>query len=194
MMIDQLQGTRARMQRLRDAKFFSGWVVKASSDLLEIQVANSSVLSAGDRFSVEVNGKVKAMAFECELKSQKDTLITLIVCSGPRPIPSSEPPRIKKSGVSARVSHGQKVHETSVLDVSESGVGFSSLEEIPKGTEVSMLVVSGNLQLLIAGVTTYDRADTSQPGRHRIGVQIKGLDRQTENQWFDFVNEYMLGK
>ena len=188
-MIEQIQGTRARMQRLRDAKFFSGWVVSASSDLLEIHIAGSHVLSGGDRFSVEVNGKAKAMVFECELKSQKSTVVSLSICCGPRPVQATEAPRIKKSGVSARVSHGSKVHETSVIDVSESGVAFSSMAEIPKGTEVSMLVVSGDVQLLISGVTTYSRADTSQPGRHRIGVHLKDLDRQTEKLWFNFVNE-----
>jgi len=187
-MIDLFNRTRARLQRTRDAKFFSGWVVKISDVLLEVQVSGSVAFVSGDRFSVEIVGKDKSILFDTEFRGQQGAVVALAICRASKPMPNAEPFRVRKNGVTARVSHLNKVLETTVVDVSEAGLGISCLEAIPKGIDLSMLVSSGDTQIAVSGHTKYCRPET-QPGRFRIGIALNPMDGNSAREWMNFVND-----
>ena len=175
---------RVRMQRLSDAKLFSGWVSSISKRHAIVQVSTILEVSAGDRFRFEVVGKGATALFEGRLEMASGTILVFGVTTSIRAFPSKEDARARTRCLSALVyrlagSESKEISgdaiEAQVVDISANGVGLLSQIQFAKGDRLHLEIDQARARC--EGEVRYCR---SEEVGFRIGIRITQTDRLSQ--------------
>src|SRR5579859_2586784 len=99
---EELEGftnVRARLQRLGDARFFSGWVDRLSRNDCWLRLAPGQEIDEGDRFSVEIHGEEALAAFPATATKIAKDRIWLRATDGIRFREAAEKVRYRLCGI-----------------------------------------------------------------------------------------------
>lgn len=206
-------GTRARFQRMRDAKIFNGWIDNFFGNKLEVVTSSQFPVEVGDSFRFEGFGHHITMVFQCELESINaidaltgglETLIegsnakvlesygatfVLKVTGQIRFAASSEAVRIKVSNLPGSVLLGPKKIHAKAVDVSPGGLGMIVEEKIDVGTDVRVNLETNFGTLTGIFQVMYCVEDFRNAGYYRSGFKIKEMDRIERPRWDRFMRE-----
>lgn len=176
-------GTRARLQRLSDAQFFSGWVRDFGADELLLQAAGDYDVSSGDKFLAQLSGKGVNALINVQLGTSLGRELRFRVTSPVKVVPSNENVRFVLEGVVGTVlQEGQELAVT-VTDVSARGAGIVCEMQFEKGAkldfsfEVPGGTVSGQAQV------KYSRHDPNDVNTFRTGLQLLSFGRIDQAKW-----------
>src|SRR5579872_478005 len=129
--------TRARLQRLGDLKFFSGWVETIDYTAVRIRLKPSkATVARGEEFSVEVSGKEHTAVFMGKADEVYGAIIELRVAKGIALLPKKENARVSVFGVQGRLLFEEAEYECSLVDISERGLGVVVSSELEPGAKV----------------------------------------------------------
>ncbi|HLK13825.1 MAG TPA: PilZ domain-containing protein [Fimbriimonadaceae bacterium] len=181
--------TRARLQRLGDMKFFTGWVEAINHAQVRIRIKGTkAVIARGDRFSVEVAGKEQTAAFIGEVTEIAGPAIELILPRGLALLPKKENARVSMFGVKGRILFEGSEYAVTVMDISESGIGVVSNSNLERGTNVDFEVFTPIGSVHGTGEVRYCRADPDTPNQFRAGILVSSLDRIERARWNQLLN------
>jgi hypothetical protein len=190
--------TRARFQRISDAKLFNGWVNTLSTKTTIVSVNEPIRAQPGQIFRFEVYGKGAIAVFEARLEIASGTLIAFGICSQIRAMPSKEDMRQRTQNLTALLyrapdpevldsrpdnrpldisATAQPITEAQVVDVSTRGVGILSTFEFDRG-EMLRLVI--NTQWGPADCLVEVRYCKPEGERFRIGLLVQSMDRLSQ--------------
>lgn len=204
-------GTRCRFQRLRDAKFFTGWIEGFFGNSLEVSCNTDWPVQIGDEFRFEGYGHHISVVFNARLDSvgtldvgsngvvtaiegtsarileAKRVSFKLTVSSQVRYAVSQESVRMKVNDLYTKVSKGPFSMEAVTVDVSMTGIGIvSKLELVPnEAVEVSVETPFGRVAAM--GCVRYCRPDADRKGMFRSGIMFTDLGRVERPRWERFL-------
>lgn len=171
-------GTRARLQRLSDMKFYSGWVQEIShiEAVLRLKASTVPVL-VGDEFSIEVSGKENTAVLIAGAVGVQGAVVRLQVIRGPALLPAKESARLSLIGYPGKMRcEGADVSFT-LADHSEKGLGILVCGDVPRDAEAQFEVVTPLGRVFGKGIVRYCRTDTDSPDRKRVGIELTEMDR-----------------
>jgi hypothetical protein len=184
--------TRARLQRLSDMKFFTGWVESISPEQVRIRLKSPKAsVSRGDNFSVEVAGKEKTAAFVGMVSDVAGSVVVLALPQGMTLLPKKESARFFIFGTLGRILLDGEEHAITLVDISENGLGVLADSNLERGTIVEFEIFTPLGSVCGCGEIRYSRIDPDSPSRFRAGIQLKERDRIESARWNQLLNATM---
>ena len=181
--------TRARLQRLSDMKFFTGWVEAMNHMEVRIRVkASKATIARGDRFSVEIAGKEQLAVFIGEVGDISGSVIDLALPRGMTLTPKKENARVSMFGVRGRILFEGSEYAVTLIDVSENGLGVLSTHNLERGIVVEFEVFTPIGSVKGSGEVRYCRSDAESPNQFRAGLLVSQLDRIERARWNQLLN------
>jgi hypothetical protein len=176
--------TRARLQRLSDMKFFSGWVESMENTEVRIRLKPSkAVVGRGDQFSVEVAGKTQTAVFIGEVSEVNSSVVVLDLPRGVAFLPKKENARVSMFGYRGRLIFEGCEYQFTLVDVSENGLGLVVSGEIERGATIQFEVFTPLGQIEGEGEVRYCRTDTENANQFRVGILMQELGRIERARW-----------
>jgi len=187
--VSELGGTRCRLQRLRDLRFFAGWIRKASAHKLDVELSDGSV-EVGDQFQFEAAIELGLVRFTCDCIALAADHVTLGNAGEAHFGTPGQEPRYRASNLTALVSGFDLEVECDVVDLSISGIGIEVLDPMPRFATVRIVVNGPYGSIKCKGMVRYCRpAD----GGYRVGLQIEFEDRLANAMWMRLLNRASSG-
>ena len=175
--------TRTRMQRLRDAKFFHGWMKDLTNVTARASLKGNPTMELGDTFLVEVNGKEKIAVFKAQVSGISGEDVVLTVLGEMNYKGAIESARIVVEGVSGVIAYDGITVEIDVVDVSSHGMGVVASQTMRKGERVQISIISPSGQINCTGEVRYSKPDGELFGKFRIGIALDEFDRLASARW-----------
>jgi hypothetical protein len=174
--------TRARFQRVLDAKFFAGWVSDISSSELMLKATTDGTPKAGEDYVVQIHGLEVSAIFRAELTLVNGEELYFFIPEGIRLMPPYEDVRLAVRDLAGTMKVGDDSFVVQVLDVSRKGVGLVAPAEVPRGTSVELALHSPHGPVDCEGEVMYCKPE---PGtsEFRIGILLKPLGRVQQVRW-----------
>lgn len=181
--------TRVRLQRLSDAKFFSGWVKDFTRTDLVVKLGGPAQVKPGETFMVQVHGHSSTALFRALLKGISPNELAFAIPEPVRFLTASEQVRVSVEGVTATLTSAGRALETTVVDLSVGGAGLVSTREIKRGEHVRVLFETplGNVEC--DAEVRYCKAESIEDGTYRIGVRLEELGRIERARWNRLVEQ-----
>jgi hypothetical protein len=203
--VPSMDNYRATFIRLKDSKILHGWVDGASESNITIRAKVNARLTVGDLFMIEVFGPV-VWRFQGRLTNFTTTPYTMIkleasVHNGVAETPEEwfsfgieSPTTVAANNIEPRVASqhvmasligesGMLFEEIHVADLSRSGLGLSSMVQIPPG-DYHATVQSGTRTVTLSVRVVYSRQISKTSTLFRTGLKILGFTgRVNEMSW-----------
>ncbi len=182
--------TRCRLQRLKDAKFFAGWVKDFSPQELLVLLSTKTALAYGDMFSVELHGTDRSAMFNAELKSQNSDDISLKIQEQVRYMPSRERARLRIEGLGGAFNYNGVDTPFSLNDVSLAGCGIVTPYSIPRGAKLNLHIDTDQGVVKCVGEVRYCKPDGNIEGAFRLGILLEPMGRLETARWNNLFEFY----
>lgn len=185
MNVDLLQyvGSRARCQRIEDAKLFRGWVKTVSETELELTFEGGCELVVGERVAAELQGHQQNCFLIGEVTNTSGTKVEFKLTSGLRLTAPTESVRFQAArfGLFCDLTVDGETYDMEVADLSTGGVGLISPVALPKGKVVNLALhtSSGTAQ----GMGEIRYCKPMEGGTFRAGVKLHFDERLSKARW-----------
>ena len=182
-LLSAFANTRTRMQRVRDAKFYHGWMKDLSNVTARATLKGNPSLDLGDKFLVEVNGKEKIAIFQAQVTGQSGEEVVLTVLGPVHYKTATESARVSVEHVSGVVEYDGMGVQVDAVDVSAHGVGIVSSQSMRKNEHVGVRFTTPYGDVCCYGEVRYCKPDTENFGKFRIGIALDEFDRLASARW-----------
>lgn len=175
--------TRARLQRLSDAKFFAGWVKEFSRTDLVVRCAEPVIVAPADVFMVQVHGHTSTALFRAVLSHQFEAELFFTIPEPVRFLTAHEAVRVSVNGLTALVTSNGRAVEAQVVDLSVKGAGLITTCEFTKGDKVTIAFSTPLGPVECTGVVRYAKPDPAEDDKYRLGLELDELGRIERARW-----------
>ncbi len=183
LVIEDIRGSRCRLQRLRDLKFFAGWIKSANLNELVVEIRGEAPLLPSDQFHLEAALDASKISLPCTLSRKELSTCWLEVTGIPTLTSPGQEPRYRANEVSVTVKLGHNFIEADAIDISQSGIGIRSETAIPSLTQVKITAQGRCATVTGIGLVRYCRPDPEDRSYFRIGIQIEFENKLTRALW-----------
>lgn len=178
--------TRARFQRISDAKFFAGWVRDFNASSIIVALSTDAGLHPGDKFIFEVHGQRAGATFPAELMVISGEEYLFSIPQQLRLTTPREEARVFVKDI-AGILQGDLVEvDVVVLDVSQRGAGVLAPTPLTVGDKVTLTVETAQGSVNCTGEVRYCRADKAW-GQYRAGLLLDEMGRVERAKWAKLV-------
>lgn len=185
--LEDLQGTRCRLQRLRDLKFLSGWVRSAGAHQITVEVKGSPETADGEAFNLEATTGVFNVAYPCTLLRAEGAVLRLSITGEPLVTTPGQEPRYRANEIDVIFQGPTGPLQTESIDISPSGIGLRTLEPVARFAPVRLVVRNASNSVDCCGAVRYCRPDQDSKGTYRVGIQVEFADRLSRAMWMRIV-------
>ena len=168
---------RARLQRISDARFFSGWVDSVSASEVIVRITGGVVLDISDEFMVEVHGLLNLMGFRGRVESFEDSTTTLRIITPMQLTPVTEDARVTITNLIGHVTIAGEVHEFEVVDISVQGIGILVGAPLNRKSVAEISIDTETGPIRAQGIIRYCREDAENIGAYRAGIEFGEMGR-----------------
>lgn len=207
-------GTRCRLQRLRDAKVFNGWIESFFGTSLDVSTSTEASVQIGDEFRIEGFGHHIAVVMTARVEDvgvldmlNSSQLVEVVegtnariievrksslkfVVSGPlRFSASPESVRLLSPDLPVAIGAGPREVSGIAVDVSPNGMGCVSTEQIEPGSQVAVTVTTPGGSVRAQALVRYCRKDADRQGHFRFGLMFTDMGRVERPRWEKFISE-----
>lgn len=201
---EEFVGTRARLQRLNDAKMFNGWIEAFFGEHLRITITSNRPISLGERFHIEAIGARGTMSCQVEVvdyesgvpNSVSETAAVAVTMNlGLRLLTpmlvraSVEEVRYKLNELQFCFDFEGEMVSAVAIDGSAGGIGAFSQVELPTGLRTSVLIPTNHGEIRATVEVRYCRPDARKKNLRRLGLKFVDLDRLSRTKWEQFLRE-----
>lgn len=185
--IKSFLGSRARLQRVKNSKFATGWILDVVDHRLELKLneplGQDQVFEFGEEVFVQSFGLGESALFKANYQNRDGARLLFSIATEPKFVPSSEDARALVDGLKCAMKLGWFESVTDVLDISAGGMGLRSTVPVEKGEEVTLTVFSGVGEVHATGVVRYCRTIDGLVGTYRLGIEFDEFDRLNSAKW-----------
>lgn len=182
-------GTRARFQRLSDAKFFAGWVRDFSASAIIVTLSSGAPMEPGDEFVFEVHGRSSHASFPAVLSMVSADEFLFNIPQPMRLLTTTEEARVYVQDM-AGVLRGDCLElDVVVIDVSRHGAGLLAPIELRAGERVTIQVDTPNGVVSCHGEVRYCRPSRKHYGHFRAGLLLDDMARIEKARWLNLVDQ-----
>ncbi len=194
--VSALIGTRLRMQRLKDARLFSGWVDTAVGGMVHVSLGSDEPIEEGDNFFCEgltFTHRLSFKAFvERSLGNGKGARYMLRLTAPPVMTTSQEHPRYRVPPLAVTLTAGEEVCQGFLEDVCIAGLGVMSPIRFDKGMLVNVDIPEPVGPMRLTAQVRYFR-NLGENEDVQLGLQIFGMERESAQKWVQFVHWVAVG-
>ncbi len=183
--------TRARLQRLSDAKFFSGWVHVLTHNEVVLELTCNDTCSIGDVFGVQAHGRDRTASMTARVVSIDGNEITMTLLDRIRMLAQSENARFYVADLTGVVRGPELEEEVTLIDVSTGGAAFTSPKAIERGKTVELELAVASWLVKLPAEIRYCRPEKDGSSYFRVGVTLLSLDRLDRARWISLVDDTM---
>jgi hypothetical protein len=178
----RFNNTRARFQRLGDAKLLYGWVQEVTEQKVVVEIDSEVSLQVGDQFQFDLIGFSRRVMFQAALVAATNGRYGFRLTSRPQFAAVSESVRVSLRGVGVTIESPDGPKTATVLDASPGGMGLL-LDEKPSAGEEMTLRFNTSPETITARVVVRYARPTPDGKRFRAGVQILEMNRIDRGRW-----------
>lgn len=189
-------GTRCRLCRHKDARFINGWIEFFRGESLLVLTEDASGCEPGDHLFLEAYGhRVKGSADTTLVAVSADdegeensgtTKLSLRLNETIRVTDHNEPSRVLVRGMGAEITFNGTAIRAKVRDVSVNGVGIVSEQEVPKGSEIGIVIGTAMGPIKAQGKVRHVRKANDE---FRLGIELVQLSRLDGSRWRKLMGE-----
>lgn len=176
-------GTRARLQRVSDLRFATGWLVRIDQNSAIVKINETSNWSAGDELFIQAHGAGECLSFGCRVLSVSGEVISLRINGQAKVSSSNEKTRHLAVGMQCHVKLGWFQADMEVIDVSDTGIGIKTPVQVQKGESADLTLQTHFGEVMAKGIAKYCRKLPGNTEAFRIGFEIRTVDRLSEAKW-----------
>jgi PilZ domain-containing protein len=187
-----LLNSRALLQRVTDAHFYTGWVRSYNEEELQVQLPRGSELEPGEKFVIEVYGDETHAMLHCRLGVMTEGLAVFTLEDPPRYLAQKEPVRKKVDDISGTLTilkvpgeqeQPDTVIDVVVIDISQDGAGIISPLRVTRGSTIKLLVRTAAGPITRNGEVRYCKPEPQHRETYRVGVLLKDMGRLESARW-----------
>lgn len=204
-------GTRARLQRLTDAKILNGWIANLNDQIVDITATTVAQLHKGDQFQIEGFGNRISVSFTAvlgeveyleagpklqvdgevkpSLRNPMKVSLKMRIATQIRYGSSSEAVRVKVDDLPAQVVYKGARLDAVVIDVGKNGVGLVVPAAMEPGQTVQLMVGTSTGPIKTTADVRYCREEPDRPNYFRVGLMFLDLGRVERPKWEQFVKK-----
>lgn len=204
-----LNNARTTLQRVSDAKFFSGWVKRISPQEITFLVHTACLIAPGDEFAFQVYGnghdaffRGKAVSvvgaepgplFAMNRASATSLEVNCDILGSMALRDARGHPRFHVSGVTAQINPGSSEDGQRDIIIDIGPVGFSILtaQKLKKSQKVDLFIYTKDQTIEcraeVRNCITYSLNNEYQ----RVGMQIEGMTRIDARRWKELYSEIL---
>lgn len=194
--LNSLVGTRVRLQRLKDARYFAGWIEAAAGNLIHVAINNPGDLSEGD----DVFGEAHSFHQRMNIKATIDRRIgdganvrfVLRVKQEPVLLPGVENPRFRVPSTTAKFTFEGGESFGIVEDASVAGLGLLLESKIERG-QVGLVLMEGVTGQIEAKIEIRHALELPEIEKFRCGALIQGMERDSAERWVKLIRLIACG-
>lgn len=175
-------GTRVRLQRVRDAKFFGGWTVSNDEAHFVVKLSSGHGIEVGERFFFQVYSSKKCLVFPGDCVKVGNDIVHFTIQGRPRILDSNEEVRLRASHIRCAIKTVDSDRLVEVLDISQEGIGISSPVQFANGEELNLVLEFSDGQVKAIGEVRNCRKQPDGFG-FRVGMTITIADRSMQGRW-----------
>ncbi len=166
-----LANTRARFQRLSDAKLFAGWVRIFDKHTIVVLSNTTAPCKPGDQFMFQVYGPGKVVLFKAGVQAQYGHEISFSILSEMQYAPAKEEMRVLAEGTTGVLKGDGHEMEVMLIDISPKGAAVISAIFFSKETPVELLVASPAGPINLKGHVRNCREAEGMRSQYRVGIE-----------------------
>ncbi len=174
---------RARLQRLKDAKFFTGWISDFDGHEVRVRLGVAGECEPGDLFMFEIYGTELDAIFQARVTMAFDNQSNMSVVGGVSYRPATENARICVSGMFGVVGTPDGDIEVRVTDISVNGLGLVIRKPLKQKMLVKLRLTTAVGEVTGEGEVRYCRLDPAGTGSYRAGLRLSELGRLEKARW-----------
>lgn len=197
-----LNYTRTTFQRLRDAKFFHGWIRHIQPECLTVVMVGDQPYEPGEQFQFRIFSDQQDAYVEAEFCREQAVVspdptypmpysvlartreYVFILRSEVRLVPSKEQARLYPTGIVATAtSDGKEPSALLVVNISRQGMCVSGRAQYAKSDQVQIELNVLGEPIIAQAEVRYCVKDRAFPGQYRLGLQIHSMDRVSAGRW-----------
>ncbi len=191
--ISSLLGTRCRMQRHSDSKFFAGWISYAGHGQLVVETMQATSIHIGDTFFLETPLGRLHVTLSCAVGGVQGRAIRLLVLGAPEFTATGQAPRFSGENIVLAVRCDDFEGEVAVVDVSTTGIGFTIAKKLEKDSWVALLACVGQVSIESQGTVRYCKPVENSDNIFRVGVHLEFDDRLSKARWQQMIQRASTG-
>lgn len=177
------RNTRARFQRLRDAKLFSGWIRNFNGPTVVLTLARAAELQPGDEFMFQVFGHGTMAMFRAELSLQAGDQLTFQVIGPTQYRRSKEDMRLLADGITGVLTCDGFDIDVIFVDLSVKGAGVICGQQLTKGSAIELRIDSSQGPILCTGEVVYSKRMSLNDFQFRVGLSVTPRGRIDLARW-----------
>lgn len=185
--IDEVRGTRCRLQRLSDLKFLSGWIREANLKELKVELKNDARVEVGDKLNVEASIDLATVGMPCIVADVEGALSTLNVTGDVLLTTPGQGARYRASDITISIHRGAGPIQAEAVDISANGLGALTYESFSRFAKVRLAIRGTSAAVECIGTVRYCRPDPTERDAYRIGFEIEFEDRLSRAMWLRLV-------
>lgn len=175
---------RTRLQRLSDARFFSGWLTKIQSGEITVHLVGQAPLHRDDVCMFEVYGRKATAHFRGRVHTRSGKLGVFGVEPPIRYFAAQqEDTRLNLAGISGKAKWEGIEVPVEVVDGSEGGIGLLSEVKLSRGDMVELTVETPYGTMTGRGEVRYSRVSDDDANRFRTGIKLDDMNRVERARW-----------
>ncbi len=187
--IPNFTNKRARLQRHRDSKFFSGWVADFTGRDLILKLQDELSTEFADSFAVELFGSQFNALFMAEQTEGLSGQFHFKVLGNLAFRPATESARVKVSGCPVSLEHREGHLQGEAVDVSLGGIALVLPGALAPNTEVAFEIATPEGVIRLSGRVRYCRPHPLGKNSSRVGLVLDSSGRIENARWRDFVEK-----
>jgi hypothetical protein len=180
--LTELSGTRCRLQRLSDMKFFAGWIQSTSDRTYRVELTDAKDLAPGQLVHCEATTDGCTVLIPSVVVGVMDKALHLATAGEVRSHATGQEPRYAMRDLKLRLFDEDTEFDAQILDISANGIGFKCAEPLRRFARLKVCLGTLESAVESSGNVMYCRADQAT-GDYRVGLRIEFPDRLTRARW-----------
>ncbi len=185
------EGTRIRLQRLSDSRFFTGWIFEIEDDTIVVRLNGLDEFESQEAFFIQAFGDGQAAMFRAAFENRNGHRSTFCQLTNPRSVDSNEAVRVKVADLKCTLKMGWFETVCDIIDLSPTGVGLRTLASVEKAEIANVSLSTRFGEIYGKGEVCYSKTIDGLTGSYRVGIEMYPLAQPHQTRWSQLLKYYL---
>lgn len=177
-----LRDARVRVQRLRDAKFFSGWLEQLDHHHAAVSLNGTARIDAGEAVFVEIYGPGQRITFPAVVGPSNGRSLVVFPTKPAVIVPASEGIRVRNDKIRVSLALGSSLLVGQSIDISPGGLAARFPEPVKKDSRVDLTLSAPEFRIRSEARVAYCRP-LEDEAAFRCGLAFLHMPRIDRALW-----------
>ncbi len=185
------EGTRIRLQRVSDSRFFNGWIFEIENGTLIVRLNGLDEFEPKQEFFIQAYGDGQTAMFRATFEFRNGPRSSFQLLTTPQTIDSSEAVRVKVADLICTLKIGWFETVCDVIDLSPTGIGLRTMATVEKAEIASVTLSTRFGEIYGKGEVCYSKTIDGLTGSYRVGIELYPLAQPNQTRWSQLLKYYL---